>query len=149
MRVSKALPCDVIIKIFQENSKFYKESERDWQNKSFLNQHIVSITFLSENYRLSKILFFHCFYIVVAIFCQSASKINRKHKLLELIAPKQVKIDMPCMNKKSLNLSAFSDTIVSFLINTKILTFFDLFTNSKQRLRSKKSKTDKKTEGLL
>ena len=45
-----------------------------------------------------------------------------------------MKIDMSCKNKKSLNLGAFSDTSVSvFLIETKILTFSALLTNSKQR----------------
>ena len=41
------------------------------------------------------------------------SKIE-KHQLFRLIIPKQVKIDMPCRNEKSLNLGAFSDTSVSF-----------------------------------
>ena len=72
-------------------------------------------------------------YFCGGIFCQPAYKSIEKHKCFRLIAPKQKKIDMPCRNKKSLDLGAFSDTSVSFPIKTKIFSFGGLFTNSKQR----------------
>ena len=59
-----------------------------------------------------------CFSIVfilwLALFANDHTKSIEKHRLFKLIAPKQVKIDMHCRNKESLNLSAFSDASVSF-----------------------------------
>ena len=52
--------------------------------------------------------------MVLGTFCKPAYKIDRKIQTLKLIAPKQMKIDMPCKNEKSLNLGAFSDNSVSF-----------------------------------
>ena len=78
-----------------------------------------------------------CLAIVVlrlALFTNQHKKSIEKHKLLKLIAPKRVKIEMPS-NKKSLNLGAFPDTSFSFLIETNIITFLGLFTNNKQRYK--------------
>ena len=47
-------------------------------------------------------------------FANQHTESIEKHELLELIAQKQVKTDMPCRNQKSLNLGAFLDTSVNF-----------------------------------
>ena len=59
----------------------------------------------------------------LAFFCQPAYKINRKHKTFKLIAPKPVKIDMSCKNKKFLNLIGFQILVLVFLI---IAVYFEV-----------------------
>ena len=86
-------------KFFRENSELMIEPERVRQNKSFLKLTLCVYHFLFGNYRT---------------FAKQHTKSIGKHKPLELIAPKQVKTDMPCRNKKSLNFGAFSDTSVRF-----------------------------------
>ena len=116
------------------NRKLLMEFERSRQNKSFSNQHFVSITFCLQIIGFQNFYFSIVFILWLALFANQHTKSIEKHKLSNLIAPKQVKIDVPCRNEKSLNLGAFSDTLVSvFLIRTKIVSFSGLFTNSKQR----------------
>ena len=109
------------------------EPERSRQNKSFLNQHFVFITCCFEIIGFQNFCFSIVFLLWLACFANQHTKTVETHKLCRLIAPKQMKLDMPCKNKKSLNLSAFSDTSVRFSHEDKISIFLGLFTNSKQR----------------
>ena len=108
------------------------ESERSRQNEFFKSKQCV-YHFLFRNYRLSTLLFFHCFILWLALFANQHTKSIEKHKLFRLIAPKQVKIDMPCRNEKSRIYVLFQIPMSVFLIKTKIFSFSGLFTNSKQR----------------
>ena len=73
-----AMKCDVIINNLQRKSKkdggIWKNSSN--QEVSVLTPYVYHCSF--RNYRLAKVSFIHCFYIVVGIFCQPAYKNNRK-----------------------------------------------------------------------
>ena len=71
---------------------------------------------MSNTFRLGIIVSFGNFsfsivFILWFYFANQHTKSIEKYKHFRFIAPKQVKIDMPCRNKKSLNIGAFSDTI--------------------------------------
>ena len=80
----------------------------------FLNKHFVSITFCLGVPGFQQFCFSIVLYCGLAFFANQHAKSIEKDKFFRLIASKQVKIDMPCKDKKSLNLGAFSDTSVSF-----------------------------------
>ena len=90
-------------KFFIEISKLLMKPERAQQNKSFLNQDFVSITFRLEIIGFQNFYFSIVFILWLAFFANQYTKSIEKHKLFRLIAAKQMKTDMLCMSKKSLN----------------------------------------------
>ena len=74
----------------------------------------MSITFCLGIIGFQNFCYSIVFILWLEVFANQHTKSIEKHKHFGLIAPKQMKIDMPCNNKKSLNSGAFSDTSVSF-----------------------------------
>ena len=97
------------------------ELKRVRQNKSnYFNTMCPLLLF--GNYRLSELLFSIVFILWLASFANQHTKSTEKHKLPRFIAPKRVKIDTPCKNKKCLNLGAFFRYQCQFL--TKVSYFW-------------------------
>ena len=90
----------------------------------------MSITFRLRTVGFQEFCFSIVFILCLAYFANQHTKSVEKHKYCKLIAPKQVKIDMPCENEKSLNLGPFSDTSVSFSHEDNFFPFSGWFTNS-------------------
>ena len=63
-------------------------------------------------------------YLWLAFFANQHTNSTEKHRLFGIIAPKRMKIEIPCKNEKCLNLGASSDTSVSFSHEDKNFPIF-------------------------
>ena len=100
------------------------ELERARQNKSFINQHFVSVPVCFGITGFRSFCFSIVFILWLAFFANQHTKSIEKHELFRTIAPKQAKIDMPCGNKKSVNLGACTETSVCWSQQDKIFPIF-------------------------
>ena len=87
--------------------------------------------FSIRNYTL--VLFIHCFYIVVGIFCQPAYKNNRKTQTLMMHNSKTKEFHAKIL--KCLHSDACSILVSVVLVETKSFVLSNLFTNIKKRYR--------------
>ena len=127
LALCSAVHCDVIIKIFWRKFRIVDETWKSSAKYEFFKLTLCVYHFSFGNYRLSKLCFSIVFILWLALFANQHTKSIEKRKLLKLIAPKQVKIDIPWISL------LFQMSVSIFLIKTKTYPFSGLFTNSKQR----------------
>ena len=82
------------------------------------------VTFCLRITGVQNVCFSIAFIFWLAFFASQHTKSIDKHKLLELTAPKQVKIEMPRRNRKSVNLRAFSHNSISLSHEDTIFPIF-------------------------